>query len=106
MKRIGECKRCGKCCQMGTLLTSLHFSEKIIGGFIAQSVVAGEKEKDAREQVLKFFNGCCPSLIAGKDNTYRCSIYDERPLFCKEYPAEPADIISDDCGFRFVEEAK
>lgn len=70
MKRVGECKRCGRCC--GTR-------------GITEGVVDGPD---------------CSHLLMENDRGL-CLNYEYRPVFCREYPAEPADLIAG-CGFRFV----
>jgi len=46
----------------------------------------------------------CPHLRWRKENGRRiavCSIYEDRPDFCRNYPAEPGDLI-EGCGYRFL----
>ena len=86
-KRIGKCKRCGKCCSLVTLGETGHPIFDLI-----------------REQILKEQpNHKCPHLQMLRDGTTRCKIYKNRPPFCKAFPADPEDIINiPDCGFSFV----
>lgn len=43
----------------------------------------------------------CPHLTI-VNGVATCKIYANRPPFCKDFPAEPADLCSSDCGFVFV----
>lgn len=72
MKRNGKCKRCGNCC----------IGQKLLPGLPIKLI--------------------CPFLFIGKDNIAICRQYNDRPQFCRDYPAEPADIIKE-CGFYFGE---
>jgi Fe-S-cluster containining protein len=43
----------------------------------------------------------CPHLTV-TNGIATCGIYANRPPFCENFPAEPADLCSSDCGFAFV----
>ncbi|MFA6971407.1 MAG: YkgJ family cysteine cluster protein [Gallionella sp.] len=91
--RIGECKRCGRCCKADFLLKACNVWEKIILWFMLRS-------KGAKMDNLKGFT--CPHL-AEADGKHVCLTYEHRPEFCKKFPASPRDLIDEDCGFRFVD---
>jgi len=84
--RIGSCKRCGKCCDPSTLAPR-------IAEYIARQVpflVVGKP---------------CPHLKRNEDGTTTCLIYEKRPKWCRDFPAEPADIAAlPECGYRFIDE--
>ena len=111
-KRHGfECTKCGLCCQGLRIPLSLdeasrwvkrgHTLEVIVrGGFPPSSayapdssdaymmdrsfqVIAGKKILSVQATLVGTFHGRCPNLM--EDN--RCSIYEERPMTCRIYPA-------------------
>jgi Fe-S-cluster containining protein len=86
-KRIGKCKRCGKCCSIKDIIGDRDdvFVRAI------QILMMGKEGK-------------CPHLSRIRDGRARCKIYKERPWFCQQFPAEPDDIAGiPDCGYSFVE---
>lgn len=90
MKRKGYCKRCGKCCKTRTLMKGMPLKIKII---ICLS--------NPLHIWKLIFNQGCRYLGFDKDGKAFCKIYDRRPWFCREFPAEPADLIDQDCGYYF-----
>lgn len=57
----------------------------------------------SREVYAKARYANCQHLEILKDGTTRCGQYEKRPNFCKNFPANPADIKGmSRCGFRFV----
>lgn len=88
MKRIGECKRCGDCCDGKVVLRSLVPHLPIHLRVMLK--VALRFKKDLK----------CPFLNMGNE-VAACAQYHDRFDFCREFPAEPADLILDRCGFTF-----
>lgn len=87
MIRRGSCRRCGRCC------SSKHLNQ-IIG-----------KDPDIPKmlkKILKKVTNNCPSLRGKIGTKTWCVQYADRPSFCKDYPAEPLDLIKG-CGYEFVE---
>jgi Fe-S-cluster containining protein len=60
-------------------------------GFALDILPAEENKRDL----------ACPHLTI-ENGIAACGIYANRPQFCKDFPAEPADLCSSDCGFAFV----
>jgi len=87
-KRVGSCKRCGRCCQGKALLPSCTEAEKEL-----LKEVAGEGALD------KLKEHKCKHLWY-KKRIARCKIYENRPPFCKAYPNVEGDLI-EGCGFSF-----
>ena len=87
MKRIGQCKRCGRCCQVKTLWKGLNRKTKIFLCILRPKLIFTKGRCDH----LKFENGMA-----------KCEIYDKRPLFCRLFPDEPADLVDDRCGYKFI----
>jgi len=90
MKRIGHCKRCGRCCQGKYLFESLTIFAKIVLWIFL------------REKYKFLGKSGCPYLrYVGKLAT--CMQYNKRPSFCRQYPAVKGDLIKN-CGFEFENE--
>ena len=99
LKRVGECNRCGKCCQAKNLFASftphdLTFLKRTNFPFYMA----------LRRQARLGLE--CPHLTFDKTTgKASCSIYEDRPPFCRGYPATPADLV-EGCGFSFVKVEK
>ena len=77
--RTGECKMCGKCCEIPT-------KERL------------EAYGDVKPET-QFLDGC-PHLKDG-----RCDDYDNRPRMCRDFPRSLLDITAlPECGYKFKEE--
>jgi len=87
-ERRGSCKRCGKCCTIKGLLERDMLLAELWAELLDVSV----------ERVMKVR---CPHLKF-EDGIAVCTIYPNRPDFCRKYPNHPKDII-DGCGYYFVE---
>ena len=87
--REGECKRCGGCCQVRTIMQGM--------GIIEMLVISLFKPKFI---LVWLFKGKCPHLAFNSKGQAYCKIYSKRPQFCQLYPAEPADLIKS-CGYWF-----
>jgi Fe-S-cluster containining protein len=102
IKRIGQCKRCGRCCDIHNVFRHVF-------------VNLSEDETKATLDKLKHGQRYCPNLrwrkVQGRGPGRKwkkikyaiCGIYGQRPAFCKAHPAIPADIVSKRCGYSFVE---
>lgn len=92
--RTGNCNRCGDCCRGHKLSKGLTAIE----WFILRRIVPEEEINRLKE------DGTCPFLKDLPDGTTECTNYDNRPDFCRIYPATPEDIRNiDRCGFKFVD---
>ena len=67
-----ECKRCGDCCQSGTLLKQSTKAEKLLFRFIYK--LMGEDINSKACPHLEFVMGLAV-----------CKIYENRPQFCRDY---------------------
>jgi len=89
--RVGECTRCGACCNMKDIINDPEIMLWMGAGFLKlvnQELVDGE-------------TGMCRHLrfIDGKAH---CEIYETRPEFCRKFPGTPRDLINiPQCGYRF-----
>lgn len=81
MRRIGECNKCGKCCEKPTF----------------------ERLETYRKAGIKpdsqYLDGC-PYLENGS-----CNDYENRNQMCWDFPRSPIDIETiPECGYSFVKE--
>lgn len=101
LKRIGRCLRCGSCCQGHKLIRGVNRT------FLKDSGVLMGMQPDYIERMLNALDTfVCPNLQYEQKNGKKlavCTQYEHRPSFCREHPGTPADIITQECGFRFVE---
>ena len=108
-----ECNQCGACCKLAVSEYSYtqlkqrasrgdKFSEEFISVF-----VPFESEEDAKKVNPEYFELLntlvddtkiyyyyCPRV---KDNL--CSIYENRPNICKDYPYHPLKLLPSECSF-------
>ena len=102
LMRIGKCKRCGDCCQ-GTFLLK-NTDTKVLA---KELIDAGMNENMASLIVKDLGNFNCKHLFFTEENGKRIAICAKqltgKPDFCEAFPAEPGDIVSEHCGFEFVE---
>lgn len=88
--RKGNCKRCGRCCYAGAFWYNV--SEEM-----REQAMAWTK---GRIQGLAHENKPCRHL--GYEGTLAtCTIYENRPWYCRTYPAEEGELIIKDCGYSF-----
>ncbi len=78
--RSGDCKKCGKCCEIPT--------EERIEAYVRAGISFQSQ----------YLSGC-PYWVNGL-----CSDYEHRPQMCKDFPRSPVDIETLDCGYYFKEE--
>jgi len=96
MKRIGECKQCGKCCKLIGFWTdnTIGFDEWVLArGCDVRYFENGTK-------ALVSLENRCPNL----DDDNKCMKQADKPFVCSDYPTEPAHLL-DGCGYSFEEEA-
>ena len=90
------CKKCAECCKNHPFidLTSNEISllEKASG--LSADLFTNGKGLEVEEYFLQFKeNGYC--LFLTEDNgSFSCSVYESRPEICKNYPAEPTQIVA------------
>lgn len=108
-ERRGKCKRCGRCCTAKGLIWSKIQSEE--KGFTNEDELKAkiiEKWGEDGEEFYKaFLEMVCPHLkiikrSAGKKRRCLCTVYDDRPTFCKDFPELPSEVV-EGCGFYFKE---
>ena len=109
-----ECNRCGACCKLAVSEYSYEqlkqramrgdkFSEDFVSVFVPY-----ESEEEARKinpgyfdllnrlvEEDKIYYYHCPKL--GSDNL--CTIYENRPNICKDYPHNPLKLLPSECSF-------
>ncbi len=93
IKRVGECRMCGKCCVRKYIESGMNDEQKEQARINAEK--GGRKIKKLREQ--------CKHLERRKGGTFICRIWQNRPKHCRDFPADPEDIFWEGCGYRFVE---
>lgn len=92
MKRVGKCRMCGACCTTRKLWTALTIWQKLASVLLSRGKVLKGLWKNER----------CRFLYRSGVNTFKCSQYNTRPFFCREYPGDVDDLIKG-CGFNFTE---
>ena len=109
-----ECNKCGACCKLAVSEYSYtqlkqramrgdKFSEDFISVFVPY-----ESEEDAKAANTEYFELLnklveedkiyyyhCPKI--GKDNL--CTIYENRPNICKDFPHNPLKLLPSECSF-------
>jgi len=89
-KRIGECNRCGHCCNM-RLSTPKAWGE--VKKIVKQSL--GPKAVPDK---------WCPSFDVVGDGKLGCTRYHLRPQLCADFPRNPDDLKNLPlCSYSFVE---
>ncbi|GJM14625.1 MAG: hypothetical protein DHS20C12_30280 [Pseudohongiella sp.] len=98
-----DCNQCGKCCV------------KYGGGALVATASEIEMWELFRPQIFRYVRGKdiwfspetgellerCPFLEMEPNRTgakkYTCSIYDDRPADCRQYPSNVAEMLRDEC---------
>lgn len=88
--RQGQCKRCGRCCQLRALSKELSFKAKFLL-FLIQPQYLFAYWRDIK----------CPFLGFDYKGQAYCKNYINRPPWCKLFPSTPADLIDTECGYYF-----
>ncbi len=80
--RLGECRRCGKCCHLKTLLQAPIHIETSVSNLEAR----------------------CKHISFDENGLATCTIFDkdERPEACSLHPSSPKSLTSDECGYFFI----
>ena len=96
--RIGDCKRCGKCCFFSNLITAP-----------AIQLTMSDEKRAAIHNMLAFekISGSrihCVHLEFGSDGLAICKIFGkpERPIGCSIHPNSPESLTKGCEGFTFV----
>jgi len=81
--RIGECKRCGRCCSLAGLL---------------HAPVLHKASTNQTEGVV------CKHLKFDESGLAVCSIFEkpERPQACIDHPNSPGSLVDIECGYFFI----
>ena len=107
-----ECNKCAACCMLSVSEYSYEqlkqramkgdkFSEQFVSVFVPYDSV--EEARDVNPQYFDLLNKLveddkiyyyCPKL---KNNL--CSIYEERPDICRDYPHNPLKLLPSECSF-------
>jgi len=106
--RKGYCCQCGECCSNRTLLSDEN-AKKILGAtveVIKQHPHFGKVSRDFEFSFIQNRNTQCKLLEKRKGGKYICRNYENRPPFCKDFPAEPADISNLKYCTYYFEEVK
>lgn len=102
--RVGRCKRCGRCCR-GHWAVRGHNPKVLRDTGLMLGIQPDLIDELIDELSSEKFN--CEHLRWGRKGGRRiavCSIYDGRPQACRDYPAEPADLLPG-CGYSFIGKA-
>ena len=96
--RIGDCKRCGKCCYFSNLITAPAIQNSMSDEqrAVIHNMLALEKITGAKV--------CCKHLVFNSDGLATCKLFgkSERPIGCLIHP-NSTESLTDGCeGFTFV----
>ena len=103
--RIGECKRCGRCCR------DLRWLDIALPPVMLEWLKAHEPtvEIQATDQQDIYDVGIphvCAQLVRGDDGTFGCRLHgDAKPEICRIYPDTP-EMCEPHCGFSFAPPAE
>jgi len=96
--RIGDCKRCGKCCYFSNLITapSIKTAMSDEQKAVIHNVLALEKLTKSKV--------CCKHLKFDSDGLATCTLFGnpKRPLGCSIHPNSPESLTEGCEGFTFV----
>ncbi len=127
-RRVGECNRCGECCQGRIAFRAIFLDEEKKpekedirngGDTTTEEGIWNEVEDEDNRIFFQIVaretsNKNCGRLT-GRDETMQelesedledagCSIYKERPKICSDFPFSPADVaIFPSCSYSFEE---
>lgn len=90
--RVGECTRCGACCNLKDLINN----DPEIMLYVDAGIL-----KQVNEELVDGKTGRCKHLkyINGKAH---CEIYETRPEVCKRFLETPRDLLAvPQCGYKF-----
>ena len=91
--RVGECTRCGACCNLNEIINDPEIMLYIDAGIL----------KQVNQKLVDGKTGKCKHLKHIDGKAY-CEIYEKRPDFCKIFPATPRDLLTvPQCGYRFYD---
>jgi Fe-S-cluster containining protein len=104
MERKGECNHCGWCCQFDGVhrnivsppdgVPQLHPSDRKF------YELRGGQSPDGGRTIRYLVQAYAPCSAHDKERK-RCTIYDDRPLSCTEFPSIPGQIEGTPCSFWF-----
>jgi len=104
MERRGECNHCGWCCQFEGVRRNVVRAPD--GGLVHPDDVhfytlrGGRVTSDGRAVLYVVYDSApCSAHHVNKS----CSIYENRPLTCQEFPSAPAQIEGTPCSHWFEE---
>lgn len=108
-----ECNKCGACCKLATseysyeqLKQRAMRGDKYSSDFVSV-FVPFESEKEAKEVNPEYFE--LLNILVQDDKIYYyhcpkvdcnlCTIYEERPDICKDFPHNPLKLLPSECSF-------
>jgi len=95
MKKKG-CTSCGQCCVNPIININLPSEDvaRFYQGFGIDVIKIGDVF-----QAKIYIGTVCKYLIKNPDGTAKCSIYEQRPQMCREYPKKDSE-LHDKCGYK------
>jgi Fe-S-cluster containining protein len=97
--RHGECNGCGFCCQTFTRQAIVRNPDEVDDLAFYQARGFTETTVDGRRclVLLGWMTAPCPQHVESS-----CRIYADRPRTCREFPAQPSDIVGTPCSYWFT----
>jgi hypothetical protein len=103
LKRIGECNRCGACCE--TVGFFADYNQENIEWLQARAITHEVMARGAVPVIRVLLPHICPQLQTLPDGQKACALEgDSKPVNCRNHPAEPLCVLAG-CGYSFEEEA-
>jgi Fe-S-cluster containining protein len=106
--RVGHCSKCGRCCQGFLELEVVHRYHPVIpqeggkattGRGIWVEIVNNGKRVFFKTEKHRKLDRKCKFLAENNE----CESYNRRPLFCREFPLSPQNIITfPECTYTFI----
>jgi len=93
---MGKCNGCGQCCVNPIININLPSEDiaKFYQGFGIDII-----KIDDIFQAKIYMGTVCKYLIKEQDGRTKCSIYDQRPEICRNYPLETSE-LHEGCGYK------
>jgi Fe-S-cluster containining protein len=98
-----DCVACGRCCYYNKPNYALLYPEDIAAFRVAglarlttKSTLSGDSLRageDGSEIYMRMENGRCCALDVNPGVSYKCSIYEDRPLLCRMYEPGNAECL-------------
>jgi len=98
MKREGECRRCGRCCQDG--YDFIYSISRDSRGKLDYKTLKFKQAELADSSARK---SCMKLTFDPETGRAICLAEDAKPEICRRYPTTAGERVFSDCGFRFIE---